>query len=75
LAARPIRLLTIFGAGIMPSTRKISAQVPSIKRGGGGDVQRRRRNSDYSPAFFVALALGILGALGFVSLLAMAIAG
>ena len=59
---------------MMTASRKISAKPSPHKRARAG-VIARRQVTGYGRGFTVALILGFVGILGFVSLLVVAIAG
>ena len=56
----------------MDASQKVSPRPMSIKRGSSGGYIRRRRTQTYSAVFFLALLIGILSAIGFLGLLAVA---
>jgi len=56
----------------MHSSKENSARQSSVKQGRGGGVIRHR---PYGLLFFVALFFSIVGLIGFLSVLAVAIAG
>jgi len=58
----------------VPSTKISSGQESTLKPRNGGDPPRRQATT-YSMAFFFALVIGILSALGFLGLLVFAVAG
>ena len=60
---------------IMRTSQKVSARQSSIKQGRGGGAIRRRPSHPYGAAFFVALFISIVGVIGFLGVLAVAIAG